>query len=275
MVFLMAVSLNWNILKNKLLLLFFLMLASESFAQLKLVAKIDTIAKAIYADNLDYVYLLTEKDELLKYNMFGQLKWRYSNNRFGKIKSVDVSDPLRVVLFFADFQQVVVLNNNLNEIATYSFVRNSDLLVVALASSNNNGFWAFDRSANVLLKLSNNFTEDMRSANFFQLFDQIVVPKKLVASDQFVYLQRDNNQILQFDRFGGYVKQLSIDSLSDFNITSNKIAYLNKNAISLYDLSTGDTERLTSDRFIDMRQVAVGNKIIAALNEKAVFLLSK
>lgn len=243
-------------------------------AQLKQVAQIDTTAKAVYADNLDNVYLLSERDELLKYDAKGKLKWRYSNNRFGRLHSVDVSDPLRVVLFYADFQQVVVLNNNLNEITSYSFAKNSNLLVSAVASGNNNSLWIFDRAANALVKLSSNFTEDVRSANLFQLFDEVVDAKKMTASDQYVFLQRKNEGVLQFDRFGGYVRELPIDSLSDFNITSNVIAYLKGNDLVTYHPTTFESSKQQLPVSVPIRQVAVGNKLIAVLSEKAVFLLS-
>lgn len=250
------------------------LLSLYSKAQFKTIAQIDTVASAVFIDNLDFTYLLTTKDELLKYDQKGNLKWRYSNNRFGKIKSVDVSDPLRVVLFFADFQQVIVLNNNLNEIAKYSFARNGNLLISALASSNNNGFWAFDSNNIVLLKLSQNFTEDTRSANLFQIFDEVIILKKLIAADQFVYLQKKNNDILQFDRFGAYVKQLPIDSLTDFNITSNNIAYWRNNVLYTYNPVTLEEDKRELSVNYEVKQVAIGNKIIVALTEKAVFLLS-
>lgn len=247
---------------------------SVANAQLKQTAQIDTTAKAIYADNLDHIYLLSDRDELLKYDNKGKLRWRYNNNRFGKLHSVDVSDPLRVVLFYADFQQVVVLNNNLNEITSYSFAKNGNLLVSAVASGNNNSLWTFDRAANVLIKLSSNFTEDVRSANLFQIFDEVVDAKKMAASDQYVFLQRKNDSVLQFDRFGGYVRELPIDSLSDFNITSNVIAYFNGNDLIKYHPTTFEISKQKLPVSLPIRQVAVGNKLIAVLTEKAVFLLS-
>lgn len=243
-------------------------------AQLKQIAKVDTVGKAIYADNLDNVYLLSDRDELLKYDAKGKLRWRYSNNRFGKLHSVDVSDPLRVVLFYADFQQVVVLNNNLNEITSYSFAKDGNLLVSVVASANNNSLWTFDRTTNMLIKLSSNFTEDIRSANLYQLFDVVIDPKKLVASDQYVFLQQKNNGILQFDRFGGFIRELPIDSLSDFNITSNIIAYAKGDRLIKYNPTSFESSQTKLAVGAPIKQLAVGNKLIAVLTEKAVFLLS-
>lgn len=247
---------------------------STANAQLKPITRIDTVAKSVYVDNLDNVYLLSERDELLKYDAKGILKWRYSNNRFGRLQSVDVSDPLRVVLFYGDFQQVVVLNNNLNEIANYSFAKNGNLLVTAVASGNNNSLWIFDRTANVLIKLSSNFTEDIRSASLFQLFDEVVDAKKIAASDQYVFLQRKSGGVLQFDRFGAFVRDLAIDSLSDFNITSNVIVYFKGDELFKYHPVSLTHSKQKLPVSAPIKQVAVGNKLIAVLSEKAVFLLS-
>ena len=243
-------------------------------AQLKQITKIDTAAKSVYVDNLDNIYLLSARDELLKYDNKGNLHWRYNNNRFGKLHSVDVSDPLRVVLFYADFQQVVVLNNNLNEITSYSFAKDGNLLVSVVASANNNSLWIFDRAQNMLIKLSSNFTEDIRSANLYQLFDVVIDPKKLMASDQYVFLQQKNNGVLQFDRFGGYIRELPIDSLSDFNITSNIIAYAKGDRLVRYNPTSFESSQTKLLVEAPIKQVAVGNKLIAVLTEKAVFLLS-
>jgi hypothetical protein len=243
-------------------------------AQLNQAAQIDTMATAIYADNLDNIYLITPKEELLKYDAKGQLKWRYSNNRFGKLKSVDVADPLRILLFYADFQQVIVLNNNLNEVTSYSFAQNSNQLITAIAAAAN-GFWAFERTQNQLLKLSHNFIEDMRSANLSQILDTIIEPKRLVATDQFIYLQQKNNEILQFDRFGSFIKYLPINLPADFNITAQKIVFGAPNEVIYYNPLNGETVKEAFVFKYPVKQIAVGNKIIAALTEKAVFLLSK
>lgn len=242
-------------------------------AQLKQLTKIDTVAKAIYADNLDNVYLLSASDELLMYNKEGKLKWRYSNNRFGKLSSIDVSDPLRIVLFYADFQQVLILNNNLNEITSYSFAKNGNLLVSAVASANNNGLWIFDRTSQTLVKLSSYFTEDIRSANLYQLLDMAIEPKKLLASDQYVFVQQQNHQVLQFDRFGAFVRELPVEGITDFNITRNELAYLTEGKLVRYPLGVAPPQGEAIPINVPTKQVAVGNKIIAVLTEKAVFLL--
>ncbi|WP_461485244.1 hypothetical protein, partial [Pedobacter sp.] len=99
-------------------------------------------------------------------------------------------------------------------------------------------------------------------------------PKKLMASDQYVFLQQKNNGVLQFDRFGGYIRELPIDSLSDFNITSNIIAYAKGDRLVRYNPTSFESSQTKLLVEAPIKQVAVGNKLIAVLTEKAVFLLS-
>ncbi|WP_410220912.1 hypothetical protein [Pedobacter sp.] len=249
-----------------------LLFSNISFSQQKPIAIIDTPAKAVFIDNLDAVYLLTPKDELLKYDAKGALKWRYGDNRYGKVKSVDVTDPLRIIVFYADFQQVVVLNNNLSQILTYSFAYNSSLLVSAIATADNNACWIFETTSNSLIKLSSDFSENTRSANFYQLFDELVFPKKLLVANQHIYLQKPNNEILIFDGFGAFLKSLNLEGLTDFGIRNGKLTYMAGKKLHLYDLNSQNVTTAYLPVDVEIKQIALGNKIIAALTEKGVFL---
>lgn len=262
---------NWsrNLLGTFIFLVFF---SNVSFAQQRPLTVIDTPARAVFVDNLDAVYVLTPKEELLKYDARGVLKWRYSNNRYGKVKSVDVTDPLRVIVFYADFQQVVVLNNNLSQISTYSFAYNSSLLVSAIATADNNAFWIFETTSNSLIKLSNDFSENIRSTNLYQLFDELVFPKKILVANQHIYLQKPNNEILIFDAFGAFLRSVSLNGLADFEIHNGKLVYITGKKLNFYDVSSQNAITTPLPTNAEIKQVSLGNKIIAALTEKGVFL---
>ena len=40
--------------------------------------------------------------------------WQYKNLSFGKISKVDIQNPLNIVLFYEDFNTVILLDNQLN-----------------------------------------------------------------------------------------------------------------------------------------------------------------
>jgi glutaredoxin-related protein len=62
-------------------------------------------------DNLDNVYVLASTDQLKKYNSGGDSVAVFNNvKKFGKISTIDVSNPLKVLLYYKDFSTIVVLD---------------------------------------------------------------------------------------------------------------------------------------------------------------------
>jgi len=62
-------------------------------------------------DNLDNVYVLASTDQLKKYNAAGDSVAVFNNvKKFGKLSTIDVSNPLKVLLYYKDFSTIVVLD---------------------------------------------------------------------------------------------------------------------------------------------------------------------
>src|SRR6478672_13345293 len=96
----------------------------------QLIRQVDTLAKITKIDNLGNFFLVTPQNEVMKFNPQGKFLWNYTNNSFGDIDQLDVTDPLRVVIYYPAHQQIIVLNNNLNEISRFSFNQNPDEQIV-------------------------------------------------------------------------------------------------------------------------------------------------
>ena len=70
---------------------------------------------AFAADNLDNLYLLNSTDQLKKINADGDSVAVFNDIRkFGKVAQIDVSNPLRVLLYYRAFSTVVILDRLLN-----------------------------------------------------------------------------------------------------------------------------------------------------------------
>ncbi|MBD0332705.1 MAG: hypothetical protein ICV66_08615, partial [Chitinophagaceae bacterium] len=55
-------------------------------------------------DNLGNLYVVTPTDQLKKFNSNGDSISVYNDvKRFGKLHSLDVSNPLKIILFYKDF----------------------------------------------------------------------------------------------------------------------------------------------------------------------------
>ena len=98
---------------KQLILLFILSLGLNGFAQEnRHITTIDLPIKncRLAADNLGngYVYDL---NTIIKYSPNGDSIGTYSNNRLGNITSIDVTNPYKILVFYADYSIIVFLDN--------------------------------------------------------------------------------------------------------------------------------------------------------------------
>jgi len=93
-------------------------------------------------DNYKYTYFIKDrvlhkqgKDDSFKYNAL----------ELGRISSVDIINPLKVVVFFQDTNTVVLLDNKLNQIERINFNSLSQFLNVGAATTaGSNSLWIFN-----------------------------------------------------------------------------------------------------------------------------------
>ena len=70
---------------------------------------------------------------------------QYQNLSLGKITKVDILNPLKVILFYKEFNSIVVLDNQMNEIQRVDFSKLEDSIVAsAVGISGQNKVWVFN-----------------------------------------------------------------------------------------------------------------------------------
>lgn len=73
------------------------------------------------------------------------IRLEYKNMALGNIARVDLQNPLRIVLFYADFNAVVMLDNQLNEIQRILFSEMEPAVnVTACGLASQNRLWIYD-----------------------------------------------------------------------------------------------------------------------------------
>jgi hypothetical protein len=138
---------------KKVSLLLFLVASCIGFAQ-KLNTTL-THSKPLLCDT--YVGFDTLNDSYyIKDNVFikksGSKTWQYKNVALGKITSVDIINPLKIVLFYENFNTCILLDAQLNEILQKNFttdLNNAIITAIGLASSNR--LWLFNSLTNEIL----------------------------------------------------------------------------------------------------------------------------
>src|SRR6202012_4840522 len=96
-------------------------------------------------DNLGNIYLLSKDNQLKKLSPEGDSLAVFNDvRRYGKISSIDVTNPLKILVYYREFTTILALDRYLNMINIID-LRNLGILqarAVGLAYDNN--IWVYD-----------------------------------------------------------------------------------------------------------------------------------
>lgn len=266
-------KLKHNFLRTAFFLLILLLYFSESKAQeFEFITKIDTVAKIASVDNFGNLFIITPKNEVLKFNPKGKFLWNYTNKTYGDITQLDVTDPLRVILFYAGFQQIIVLNNNLSEISQYSFNQNPEQQITLIASANNNGFWVYDQINRELRKLTNSFTDDLKSGNIYQRNGFDMQANFMVSDEQNVFINDEIEGVRVFDQYGNFVKTAVIDAESEFEVNGQEIYFFKSPKLMSYNYLTFELKEVPLPIKSNSSNALLRYNRLIILNEKGLTL---
>ena len=140
-------------------------------------------------DNLGNIFVLTPDNQLKKYSAAGDSLGVFNDvRRYGKIAYIDVSNPLKILLFYQEFGTIVMLDRFLNNVNSLDLRQLGFYQVTCIGLAYDNNIWVYDALAGKLNKISSdgpliNQTNDIR-----QYTDS--VPNPVLLTDQgdwFIY----------------------------------------------------------------------------------------
>jgi hypothetical protein len=176
-------------------------------------------------DNIGNVYTVKE-DELIKYLANGKLFARYSNLKLGSITTVDATNPLKLLLYYRDFQQIVFLDNQLTansepiSLETLGYEQTD--LVCAGA---NNSFWIYNKQNNELLRFDETSKKIASTGNLKQILQADLKPNFMREHNGYLFLNSPETGIYVFDIFGTFSKIISLKNLKQFEVNEDIIYY--------------------------------------------------
>ena len=188
-------------------------------------------------DQVGNLYFVKD-DQLKKYNSNGQLLKIYSNKKLGKIFSVDVSNPLRILLFYKDQSQIIYLDSQLSQNAESIDLLNYNLEQTDLVcNSVNNGFWLFDRQNAQLFRMDAFFNKIVNTGNLNVLLSRKIDPNFILEKENYLFINNPDEGILMFDIYGTYYKTIPISGLKHLTVKSGKIYYFKDKVFYKFDFT--------------------------------------
>ena len=190
-------------------------------------------------DNLDNIYLISSTGQLKKLSPAGDSLAVYNQVRnFGQPHSIDVSNPLKVLLFYKNFSSIVVLDRFLSVRTTVDLRRQNILQPTAIGLSYDNNIWVFDEYDSKLKKIDEqgnilSETPDLRNA-----LNQSLSPQRIINDNKLVYLADTANGIFVFDNYATFRRRLALNKWQSLEIFENRIITTQSGTISIYDPAT-------------------------------------
>jgi hypothetical protein len=190
------------------------------------------------ADNFDNIYLLNSSDQLKKINEKGDSVAVFNNVRkYGKVAQIDVSNPLRVLLYYKDFSTVVILDRLLNVRSTIDFRKQDIFQVQAVCLSYDNKIWLYDEFEHKLKKIDEDGKVLFATTDFRQLFDEAFSFTSISDQDGFLYLYDKNKGVYVFDYYGALKNIFSLTGYDNFNAVGKFITGTRHDSLMRYQPS--------------------------------------
>jgi hypothetical protein len=235
--------------KSILMLVFMLFFCEITFSQGTILAqKTDSISTQtdtfLGFDNQKNYYGI-KNNVLSKFNVTQHFE--YKNVSLGKITRVDFQNPLQIVLFYKDFNTVILLDNQLNEVQKIDF--NAQQIAInteAVALSSQNKLWLYDGIGSKIGLYS--FT----TASFKWISTALGNPVKWYhANYTHFYWLNATHDFYSISVFG---KIVSFGVLPDFDtiqlINDQAAIYSFENQLYYYNITTKSSSKIKIDKKI-------------------------
>ena len=214
--------------------------ANDSTLQLTVTKTVSGNFNNIEVDNLGNIYLVSTSNQIIKLNdKYDSVASFNDTKHFGNISLIDISNPLKILVYYKDFSTIVELDRFFNIINTIDLRNKNFNEVNVVASSYDNNIWLFDEVAYKLKKIDDFGTVLQETVDLRMLFDfdKYVPMSYLKDMDRKLFLYNQQLGLMVLDYYGALKNKYLIVGLSSAHFRQQEFIGIDtaKN-ISAYDL---------------------------------------
>ncbi len=110
-------------------------------------------ARSVFVGKTDQLYILSLDNEILKIDSSGILWQRYNNKYLGRPQFIYLENPLQLVLFYPDYQTVIILDQWMSEIKRMKLTDFGVPFVRTIGIGPDRSIWYYDDQVKRLKKL--------------------------------------------------------------------------------------------------------------------------
>jgi hypothetical protein len=212
-----------------------ILLAQNPLENLSLIKSIEIKASLIATDKLGNLYAIAN-EEIFKFDAKGNLLQKNSLKNFGILNNLDVSNPMKILAFYKDYNKIIFLDNMLAPSAGTIDLSSIGFDQATLAcSSHDNALWLYNSLNFELVRMDPTFKITHQSGNIAQLTGMAIKPSALFETNNQVYLCDSTIGVLVFDVFGTYIKTIPIKNIVDLQVENNIMYFMDNNGFGSFD----------------------------------------
>ena len=204
---------------------------------------------------------LVNGSKLSKLDGEGRLLRSFDDSFMGDITSIDVDNPLKIMVFYRESGKILFLDDRLTPVMEPLDLFSHGYTSVSLAAySTDNLIWLYDAASHELICIDFYCKEKTRNRLNFSDFD----PTQLLARyERSLLMNNPEDGMYLFDAFGTFLKRIPIPVERILSYTKSIILYLAPDSIGTYDFLTMEDSRTVRPD---------GAGVMAVLGKKMYFL---
>lgn len=254
--------------KSIVISIFFLLLFGASFSQItssKMMVDVSRMSMFMpgnfvrfHMDAIGNLYAIKESGQIKKIDRNGDSSQVYQDvKKWGRPEYMDVSNPLKIRVFYPNYLTIVTLDRLLNPRNTINLRTKNHFKVKGIATSYDNHIWIYDEQLCRIIKMDEEGIVLLESADLRNLID--IAPSGVRLFDQHgdLFLFDEKAGVFIFDYYGAYKKQVSEMSGKNGGVNAEFAYVLDGERLLLYHLKNGHTTEMSVKGIINKNEAFV------------------
>lgn len=193
---------------------------------------IAVVAQFATNDHFGNTYVVTTDNAVVKFDSVGRKTAVFTNKRLGVASSIDATNPLKVLVWYPDFQTVLLLDRTLTEMGRLAL----PFTTRCVGTAADGNIWAFDDGVSKLFKYGLDGTLLRESQPLNVYFSQRFSATSLQDNARQVYVNDPAAGMCVLDQYANLEKTLPFYRLESFKLETNTLVSLGPGNIRLETL---------------------------------------
>lgn len=231
----------------------------------------------ISIDKKNQIFIANSAGDIEAYDSdLSKLNIRFSPQRMAHISFLEANATTRILVFYQEFQNFLILDRFLNPTGEYNF-ENAEISFVKLATiANDNNIWLIDEGDFSLKKYEVNLGQVLVNTSLDLLLDLENFEVSFLKEYQNqLFINDKNSGILVFDNLGNYRLTVDVKGLEFFSFHQNYLLYIQNQKLHFYDIYQ---QKVVKDKEIPLKDnikyAFVFDKKLMTFSDKKIKLYS-